>query len=140
VAVVLVGILALGVWSHWVLLFGEMADYLGPRRWLVLGWIVFLALWLISFGPRKWRQNYEQRKDFHGGVTLNASEAGIESRTSLGHAISPWSHFRKWKKGKDVFLLYFSNSMFLLIPKRFFQSDDSINEFRALLSSKVTVQ
>lgn len=49
----------------------------------------------------------------------------------------PWSYFIKWKEGKKTFVLYHSDIMFRIIPKRCFVSPSEMTQFRELLQWKL---
>lgn len=54
-----------------------------------------------------------------------------------GHVTVAWSDYRKWKEGGTLFLLYSTDSAYLLLPKRFFRTESDVDGFRSLLEVQV---
>ena len=49
----------------------------------------------------------------------------------------PWSDLTKWREGEGLFLLYGSDLIFYVLPKRAFQDAAAVDAFRDLLSAKI---
>lgn len=49
----------------------------------------------------------------------------------------PWSDYLRWKEGGKCFLLYMSDNLFQIVPKRFFHSDSDIDTFREMLTMRI---
>ena len=46
-----------------------------------------------------------------------------------------WSHWRRWRRVGDLYLLRGAGSVFTFVPRRAFDSEDAESEFRALLGA-----
>lgn len=124
---------------------GFLLDFFGPSNirdytqgGFLLGVILYILFVFFVYIPFKLRRNYRQRKALQREVLLTISESGINSRNTNGSANIPWEDFLKWKAGKNMFLLYVSDSTYHIIPKRFFLNTEDIDRFHKILESKIT--
>jgi hypothetical protein len=65
------------------------------------------------------------------------SEAGLHFSTEGMAGTKPWTDYLRWKEGKDVILIYMSDDLYQMMPKRFFASDADLQAFREYLSQRV---
>ncbi|MGH8731180.1 MAG: YcxB family protein [Burkholderiales bacterium] len=68
---------------------------------------------------------------------LSWSDAGFTARDSNGQYTTPWSDFIKSKEDGRLFLLYYSDLLFHLVPKQAFPSENSLSEFRSRVQKNV---
>ena len=68
--------------------------------------------------------------------TLNASDSGLESRSSVAESKFTWDLIVGWEEVERVFSLFPSAVSFFPVPKRS-MTDSQQNEFRTLLQLKV---
>jgi hypothetical protein len=134
-----VGILLLGV-----AVFAMADSFLGhrqsltdPKTWILPGVLAYLAFIAFIWIPRKVRRSYFQRKDLHHDISMVVTNDGIASRSEQGYSMKPWSDYLKWKEGKSVFLLYLSDHMFQMIPKRFFAVHKDVDAFRSMVRQSI---
>jgi hypothetical protein len=116
---------------------GAAAEQNSWVRWACLGSGAYLA---VSFGvgvSYRARRNFTQRKDLQRECAFEPSETGLTYTTPHAQGVKPWGDYLKWKEGKSVFLVYLSDNMYQLIPKRFFVSEDAISSFRATLKERI---
>ena len=92
-------------------------------------------IWFIV--PYKCRRAYAQRKDLQRECTFLPSEEGLAFKSADTEGEKRWSDYLKWKEGKSVFLLYMSDNLYQLVPKRFFASEADIERFRDILTRKI---
>jgi hypothetical protein len=141
-----------GAWLHYrrklvVLAFGLVflayaAYNLSPE---VPGWAywipVFCILWIlvvVAIGiPYRCRREFAQRRDLRHQFTFAPDKSGLRITTETLSGTKPWSDYLKWKEGHAVFLLYMSDRMFTIVPKRFFASPADALAFRELVSGNV---
>jgi len=135
-------IVVLGFVALWVMFFGPgaSAPELSWARWGLVGSYVYLFAWLAIGIPYKSRRSYKQRKDLQRECTFAATDAGLSSSNQNAQGVKPWEDYLKWKEGKLVFLVYLSDNMFQIIPKRFFDSAEEINAFRQIVRARVPRQ
>jgi len=124
-----------------VLLAGLWPDFATPSSGTssltIAALLAYLAILFFIYLPWRFGRLYQQQKAFHAPVRLQVTEEGVTTTSSVGHAVLPWSHFRKWKEGKAVFLLYITDALFTVVPKRFFEREDEMVSFRKLLAANV---
>lgn len=84
--------------------------------------------------PRRLRRVYRQHAGYKSNFTYSWDQDALTADSDIGHARRPWSHYTKWLENDHVFLLYHSDVMFELIPKRWFSSRDQLANFRNAVS------
>ena len=99
--------------------------------------IIYLALYFIVFLPRKWNKIYLQQKSLQRSNALNIEENGIDYVSENGTGKIAWKDYLCWKENDYIILLYFSEVMFQIIPKRAFSSQEEQNRFVKLLNEKI---
>lgn len=112
-----------------------------------LGWMLFgsgigliLLQWSASrmLQPRAWRRIFAQQKAMHEEFTYRADDSGLYVSTPLGQAHRPWANFLRYRENDDLFLLYHSDVMFELLPKRWFADDTALNAFRTEVARRIS--
>jgi hypothetical protein len=134
-----VGILLLGlvVFAMADSFAGGRQSLTDPTIWILPGLLAYLAFIAFVWVPRKVRRSYSQRKDFRHEISMMVTSAGVAARTEQGNSVKPWSDYLKWKEGKSVFLLYLSDHMFQIVPKRFFAAHEDIDAFRNVIRQSI---
>jgi len=134
-----VGILLLGLGVFiWADSFSGRRQWLtNPTNWILPGVFAYLAFMAFIWIPRKIRLSYNQRKDFRHEISMVVTNAGVASHTEQGNGMRPWSDYLKWKEGKSIFLLYLSDQMFQMVPKRFFATHEDIDAFRSIVRHSI---
>ncbi|WP_051424486.1 YcxB family protein [Pseudomonas sp. URMO17WK12:I4] len=64
------------------------------------------------------RRTFRQHKTLQKPATLTWSERGVVMQSEYGDARVPWADFRKAREDQRVILLYESDRLYRLIPKR----------------------
>ena len=106
-----------------------------PSRFpfLLVGSLVYLALYFCVFVPWRARALYRRQRGVEFPFRILADSGGLVVSSELGEVRLPWPTLRKWKESRHLFLIYSSDSLFHLVPKRLFSSSDQIEAFRSLL-------
>jgi len=130
-------LLALCLAGDAVMLFNANEFGLGWTRWAVPGALLYLALFFGIGIPYRCRRTYQQRKDLQRPCAFLAEDQGLQFSTSDASGIKAWSDYVKWKEGKHCFLLYMSDRLYQVIPKRFLGSEEAVSEFREIVRRKV---
>lgn len=113
--VVVIGALAYG--------FGAMAAGAGAEIWswllplVIIGGLTVLYYYVLL--PWNVRRIFSQQKELSVPLEHEITDSALVSSSQYGSGVRPWADFHKWKEDKDVLLLYMSDVMFVLIPKRF---------------------
>jgi uncharacterized membrane protein YbhN (UPF0104 family) len=117
-------------------IFTFVRDGENPTWWLVLlavgGYLAAYFLWYL---PWQTRRRYAQHKALQSPFRIRVDEEGVFAENEYGQALLPWSFFLKWKEGRHLFLIYHTDGLFQMIPKRSIKSESDIEALRALLSS-----
>jgi hypothetical protein len=102
---------------------------------ILVGAITVIRFWIV---PRNTRRIWIQQKALQRPHTLtwNDEQMAYESPEAISR--TAWSDFLRWRENKDVFMLHFSDVMFRMIPKRAFENEEKIAEFRNLLKQKIS--
>ena len=83
--------------------------------------------------PRAWRKLFAQQKALHESFRYGWDETGLHISTPLSHALRPWPYYLKHIEDEEILLLYHSDAMFELIPKRWPEHARLPDTFEALL-------
>ena len=114
-----VGMLAVGVGT-------------GKSVWLgIAGAELFAWVALIGLLPRL------SLRSTGGEQTLSFSEEGVTASNAGGSQRFPWSHWRRWRRTGDLYLLRGAGNVFTFIPSRALGSPETETEFRELLSRRL---
>jgi hypothetical protein len=81
------------------------------------------------FLPLRLRRLYAQVKG-RTDLTYSWNTETLNLKSDHGSAERPWTDFHKAKESDKFFLLYFNDSLFEIVAKRWFQTPEQINEFR----------
>lgn len=84
--------------------------------------------------PGTWKRLFEQQKSLHERFSYSWDDSGLHVVTALGQARRPWSHFTGLDEDAHTILLYHSDAMFELIPKRWFAEAAVLDLLRAEIS------
>lgn len=71
-------------------------------------------------------------------ISVETLEDGLQINTALLESKMKWLIFTHWRETPNLFMVYQSNNCFNLFPKRAFSDNEQINEFRELLSVKLS--
>ena len=80
---------------------------------------------------------YAQQQSLQAQYDVELSDEGVRWLSATSDTEMPWAHYVKWAEGERVFLLYHSDCIMHIVPKRFFKSERTIEEFRALMTANV---
>ncbi len=107
-----------------------------PSRfpYLLVGSLVYLALYFFVFVPWRARSLFRRQKVLHVPFRIEADGDGLVISSELGEVRLPWGILRNWKESRRLFLIYHADGLFHLIPKRLFASFEEIEAFRGLLN------
>ncbi|MFD2261315.1 YcxB family protein [Lacibacterium aquatile] len=67
-------------------------------------------------------------------IRVSWTESGIEVVTAKTRRQSGWESVKRWQEGAGVILLYFSDLDCLIIPRRSFELEETLIEFRRHLA------
>ncbi|MBN2499455.1 MAG: YcxB family protein [Anaerolineales bacterium] len=70
------------------------------------------------FLPNRVKKVFAQQKELHAPIEMEITADALLTTNPYGHAERPWSLFIRWKEDDNVLLLYHSNALFTILPKR----------------------
>ncbi|WP_343313882.1 YcxB family protein [Brucella sp. BE17] len=76
---------------------------------------------------RQTRKIFKQQKNLHQPYTLNWNDSRLELTSEVGNARFSWNDFLKIREDSQNILLYESENLYRLIPKRFLTEDQIIS-------------
>jgi hypothetical protein len=133
---VVLGLVILGITSyHLVTTGGDLKFVLGLG-----GGLGVLCLWFFVLLPRQLSRIYRQQKLLHEELIVEISDVHLMMKSPHGQGTLPWEVFHKWKADKQMVLVYQSDVMFHIFPRRAFPSLEDFQTFQSLLSTKLGPQ
>ncbi len=111
-------------------------------EWLTLlgvGAIMVAVLWVLALFsrvlaiPLRAGRTYRTQKDLQRPFQLSWDAENVLTASANGNSTIPWKDFLKWREGKRLFLLYRSDRLFQLFPKRAFRDEAQTSEFAAMM-------
>jgi hypothetical protein len=130
----------------WVLITGQIGLFalaaLGDSQWAwPLGLLVAVLAANVWFErvrlPRYCRRIYDQQRGMREPFRSWLSATEIRSETALGTSAHDWTAFIRWRESAGLFLLYQSDCLFNMVPKRSFGSEAELVRFRRLLTERL---
>jgi hypothetical protein len=88
--------------------------------------------------PQSARRAYRQQKSLHETMHAKWSRSGVEWQAASGQSQTPWGHYAKWNEDSRLFLLYQSDQLYQLLPKRVLSEADANTIRDHLTEAKVS--
>ena len=106
--------------SGWSLLKGKANwhDFWGPAAG------AYLAVWHWWLVPRRLRKLYSQQKGVQEPVSVELRPEGLFFASIRGSGLLPWSHVHKWRESAHLLLVYHSDALYNVLPKRDLSSSE----------------
>ena len=107
----------------------------GTLAWKPFAILVALAYFYVLYAvmlPWKTRKIYKQQKSLQEPYESELTDDAYSFASIHGAATMPWSMFHKYKISKDTILLYQSDAIYHLFPKRWF-TEEQFAEFQSIL-------
>lgn len=108
-------------------------DYIWPFLLIM----VLLPLYRFVLLPNRVKKLYFQQKTLQVPVEVEITETALNTTSEFGYATHPWKDFTKWKENKELFLLYQSDLLFNMLPKRIFSDPQQMDTLRSYLEQNV---
>jgi hypothetical protein len=93
-----------------------------------------IGLYRYVFLPWRVKKMFFQQKELSLPFEMEITETGLVASNEIGNSNRPWANFRKWKEDQNLLLLYHSDLLFSMIPKRVFTSPEQVETIKALLA------
>jgi len=113
---ILLGVLGLFVVA------GVVFALMNRISWLVVIYpafiLGFLALYRYWLRPYQIKRAYTQHKELSSPFEMDLTDEGYGIKNDYGSGKIPWKDFLKWKVDKKIILLYRTDNMFNMVPRR----------------------
>ena len=124
------GVFAIAGAAMWALGYRLGGMLLGAGICGLLGVFVQDKLYL----PYQLRTAVGQCKALSDELALTWDSLALTGSSANGYGVRPWADFHKWKENQHVFLLYFNDYLYEVVPKAWFPSADMVDDFRQCAS------
>jgi hypothetical protein len=95
--------------------------------------IIIFPLYRYVFLPNRIEKLFTQQKELSLPFEFEFTEAGMHTSNELGNSTRPWTYFTKWKENKELIMIYHSDVLFNIVPKRFFAEAQQIETLKSFL-------
>ncbi len=134
VPIVLFGIMFLCTAELWLL--GELTPEIVSSWSLILPIAAaVVGLYLLSYYaylPWNARRIFNQQKEYSAPFEIELTPEAMLAFSQYGYSSRPWGEFHKWREDERLLLLYLSDVLYIVIPKRFLDEQQAA-QIRALL-------
>lgn len=106
-----------------------------PRIGMVLAALGILdmvgeRLWSRFVSPRRNRRLFDLLTDLHGHIVYEITDRGVGIVNQGGKSHHSWSEYLDLDEDERAFALFRSETMIEILPKRWFSTSETIDEFR----------
>jgi YcxB-like protein len=110
----------------------------GGERW---GWstvVLGVALFVLSL-LLPWRLREQVRRQWSqmDPIELVVTEAGLIAKTRDAQSEMGWARFVRLHEAAQHFMLYKSHDLYMIVPKRGFEAESDVAEFRDMCGRRV---
>ena len=126
----------LGLYFLYLYVIGEYHAELGsilPIFILPVGLPLFWLLFRYVLLPYQTRKIFAQQKELQPPFEMEFTDDNLVLSYEFGNAIRPWKNFIKWKENEKLLLLYLSDIMFVMIPKRFLTDPQQLEMIKSYI-------
>jgi hypothetical protein len=104
-----------------------------------LGGIIAGGLTRYIYVPWRASRIFDQQKSLHRAYSVSWDENGVMFKDETGQTIVKWSDYLKYKENEKFVLLYHSDIMFNMLPKKAFLIDENLQEFCSYVRGRIQV-
>ena len=98
----------------------------------LIGYDAIRRLWL----PRSARRLFSQQKNLQRPIGFTWDRQGLGWISENGSGRIPWDDFIKWRQNERVVLLYHSDLLFQMLPKRAFTEEGQLQSIMENLNGR----
>jgi len=125
------------LWAMWYSLFGDDNESFVLADLILPAGILYVGLFFFVYIPWKTRRTYKQQKSLQREAKMTFDESGFSAANEFGSGITPWSDYVRWKENDHLFLLYISDPLYHMVPKRMFSKTDDVDQLRQILLTNI---
>jgi hypothetical protein len=104
---------------------------------IILAFLAYLVLTFFVLLPLKARRIFRQQRNLQVTTDHEFEEQGVTSTSQIGQSRLTWRDFLKWKESKRLIVLYTSDVMMIIFPRRCFPDQATWDAFRRIVSTNV---
>jgi hypothetical protein len=111
----------------------------GKMTWspfVLLGVLAYFAFVYGVFLPLRAKRIFRQQKALHEPYEVELTDEALSSMSAYGDFKMEWSAFHKYKTSKNLILVYQSDAIFHMFPRRWF-TESQFTEFHAILKKQL---
>ena len=86
--------------------------------------------------PNRVKKIFSQQKELNSPFEMEFTDTGLVASNEFGNSNRPWGNFIKWRENKDLFILYHSDIVYTIIPKRIFTGPEQVEKVKAFLEKR----
>lgn len=116
-----------------VFVFAAYRDLQEKRLSSAVMWMGIAGLYFtICYGfllPWRSRRHFKQQKTLNASFKMTIDSEALRSESSFGTLHFKWKDFHKYKIGNNLILVYQSDLLFHMFPRRWFESEEDFRLF-----------
>lgn len=101
--------------------------------WLLPAGGLYFYVTLSLLPAKNIRRIFQQQKDLQSPTELEFTDTHVHGRSERGSLSMLWPDFHAWKQNEKLVLLFQSEALMHIVPKRCFDSPRQIEELQAIL-------
>ncbi len=120
--------------------FGVCCVAFGGLHWWTIIWFpLAVAEWFdfLSLSRCRTKIEFQRNPKFREEYHLTFSRENIHFKTASLDSTLQWTHYDRVIESPNLFLLMYGKGLYTLIPKRCFNSEEEVTEFRSLLNRTI---
>jgi hypothetical protein len=106
---------------------------------------IIISFWMLNTYLPKWsplkvwklQSEWKRQAIVYKPRSFAITETGAKFETEGYQEFKQWQHYNKFAESKELFLLYYSESLFHILPKRLFTDVAEIDRLRDLLQNNL---
>jgi len=108
-----------------------------PIYYAIFPVAVFAGILLFGYAllPRRARILYNQQRELHEPMQIEITQEAVRFETSSGTSTRQWASFVKWGETPHNILLYQSDALLNVLPKKALPEPNAPNEIRSYLKN-----
>ena len=118
------------------LYFYAIGQFEAQFSYYILPLFIFVAvypLYRYIFLPNQIKKIFSQQKELNAPFEMEFTDDAMIASNEFGNSIRPWKNFIRWKENKELIILYHSDVMYSILPKRFFTDHQQIETIKSHL-------
>jgi hypothetical protein len=117
---------------------GFFSSHAGPLA-IMLAVGILLVVFRYVYIPSRHRRIFRQQKNLHVLYELSWSDTGFVATSERGSVRTAWTDVVKCRENEKLLLLYLSDVMFHILPKRSFPDDATSAQIREFVEHSLRV-